>query len=157
VHTTLFSVPAGTRVNMTIKGYDGCTPLRNNFWSRVQGTAGGTVSIQQFRNTGRPAGPAKTVRLINSWSHCAVGHTFSIPALHIFVPVGSPPGGAELCSESPCTEGPFTLERFSFRTPPGSGVFRWQCFIPCGGGFLDGNGGPMSTIGYMAGNMQVTS
>ena len=38
VHTTLFSVPKNTRVNMTILGYDGCTPLRNNFWSLVQGT-----------------------------------------------------------------------------------------------------------------------
>ena len=28
-------------MNMTIYGYDGCTPLRNNFWSRVQGTDGG--------------------------------------------------------------------------------------------------------------------
>ncbi len=39
VHTTLFSVPKNTRVNMTILGYDGCTPLRNNFLSLVQGTA----------------------------------------------------------------------------------------------------------------------
>ena len=40
VHTTLFSVPKNTRVNMTILGYDGCTPARNNFWSLVQGTIG---------------------------------------------------------------------------------------------------------------------
>jgi hypothetical protein len=40
VHTTLFSIPKGTTVHMTILGYDGCTPLRNNFWSQVQGTIG---------------------------------------------------------------------------------------------------------------------
>src|SRR5438105_1632130 len=38
VHTTLFSIPANTKVNVTIYGYDGCTPLRNNYFSQVQGT-----------------------------------------------------------------------------------------------------------------------
>src|SRR5215471_17847759 len=33
VHTTLFSVPKGTTAHVTILGYDGCTPPRNNFWS----------------------------------------------------------------------------------------------------------------------------
>ena len=28
-HTTLFKVPAGSRIDMTIYGFDGCTPLRN--------------------------------------------------------------------------------------------------------------------------------
>ena len=48
VHTTLFSVPAHTKVNVTIYGYDGCTPLRNNYFSQVQGTMGGTVTVSQF-------------------------------------------------------------------------------------------------------------
>src|SRR5216684_3788588 len=56
VHTTLFKVPANTRVNMTILGYDGCTPLRNNYFSRVEGTIGNTVSLQQFKDTGKPLG-----------------------------------------------------------------------------------------------------
>jgi hypothetical protein len=29
--------------------------------------------------------------------------------------------------------------------------------IPCGGGFLDGNNGPMATLGYMMGEMDVVS
>jgi hypothetical protein len=49
------------------------------------------------------------------------------------------------------------VETFSFRTPRNPGVFRWQCFVPCGGGFLDGNGGPMQTIGFMMGNMEVAA
>jgi hypothetical protein len=155
VHTTLFSVPANTRVNMTIRGYDGCTPLRNNFWSQVQGTMGGVVAYQQFKDTNKPQGPVHVTSVINSWSHCAVGHTFAIPGLHLFVPVGSPDASASLCSSSPCVAGPFTLQKFSFRTPDQTGVFRWQCFVPCGGGFVDGNGGPMQTIGYMTGNMNV--
>jgi len=157
VHTTLFTLPASTRVNLTILGYDGCTPPRNNYWSQVQGTLGNTVSVQQFKDTGKPLGPAKTTSLINGWSSCAVGHTFAIPSLHLFVPVASPGASAELCASSPCTKGPYSLEKFSFMTPRQTGSYRWQCFVPCGGGFLDGNGGPMATLGYMTGMIQVVS
>jgi signal peptidase I len=157
-HTTLFTVPANTRVNVTLYGYDGCTPLRNNFWSRVQGTLGDTVTVQQF-NKGNPLGPAKTTSLIDSWAHCSVGHTFAIPGLGLFVPVASPGASATLCSSSPCTpsSGPYSLEKFSFMTPKHAGTYRWQCFVPCGGGFLFGNGGPMQTVGYMTGDMTVVS
>ncbi len=147
MHTTLFKVPADTRVNMTILGYDGCTPLRNNYFSQVQGTIGGTVTVQQFKDTGQPLGGVSTKSVINSWAHCAVGHTFAIPDLHLFVPVASPNASASLCGVSPCTSGPYSLEKFSFRTPSQGAVYRWQCFVPCGGGFLDGNGGPMQTLG----------
>lgn len=157
VHTTLFKVPADTRINVTIKGYDGCTPPRNNYWSQVQGTIGGTASVQQFKDTNKPLGPASSQSVINGWAHCAVGHSFAIPALGLFVPVASPDASASLCSSSPCTTGPYSLEKFSFRTPDHSGIFRWQCFVPCGGGFLDGNGGPMATIGYMTGDMEVVA
>jgi hypothetical protein len=160
LHTTLFSVPANTRVNMTILGYDGCTPLRNNFWSQVQGTLGGTVTVQQFKDTNQPIGVTKTMSAIDSWAGCTVGHTFAIPSLHLFVPVASPGpvlSANSLCGVSPCTSGPYALEKFSFRTPDYSAYFRWQCFIPCGGGFIGGNGGPMQTFGYMAGMMQVVS
>jgi hypothetical protein len=157
-HTTLFSVPAHTRVNVTIYGYDGCTPLRNNFWSQVLGTAGGTVSVQQF-NKGKPLGPARTTSLVNSWASCNVAHTFAIPAMGLFVPVASPDASATLCSSSPCTpsSGAYSLEKFSFMSPAHTGFWRWQCLVPCGGGYIDGNGGPMQTVGYMTGFMQVTA
>ena len=156
VHTTLFSLPAGSTVHVTIKGYDGCTPPRNNYWTEVQGTAGNKVTVQQFKDTGKPLGGPVTTSTINGWAHCAVGHTFAIPALHVFVPVGSPGASAQLCSSSPCTSGPYTLEQFTFKAPSKPGYFHWQCFVPCGGGYLDGNGGPMATIGYMTGEMEVT-
>jgi hypothetical protein len=156
-HTTLFSVPAHTRVNVTIYGYDGCTPLRNNFWSQVLGTIGGTVNVQQF-NKGRPLGPARNTSVINSWAGCNVAHTFAIPNLGVFVPVASPSATATLCSSSPCTpaSGAYSLEKFSFMSPAHTGIWRWQCLIPCGGGYIDGNGGPMQTVGYMTGEMTVT-
>ena len=79
VHTTLFSVPAGVKVNMTIYGYDGCTPLRNNYFSQVQGTIGGTVTVSQFDQNGKEYVTNDTTSVINSWSDCNVGHTFAIP------------------------------------------------------------------------------
>jgi hypothetical protein len=160
VHTTLFQVPANTRVNMTILGYDGCTPLRNNFWSQVQGTIGGAMTVQQFKTVGQPLGPARRYSVINSWSNCTIGHTFAIPSLHVFVPIASPNTtlfNNNACSTSPCTSGPHSMVKFSFMSPRNAGTFRWQCFVPCGGGFLDGNGGPMQTLGFMMGNMEVSA
>jgi hypothetical protein len=162
VHTTLFTVPAGTTVNMTIYGYDGCTPLRNNYFSAVQGTVGGVVTVSQFDQHGKEYVSNDTTSVINSWSDCNVGHTFAIPALGVFVPVASPNANLSannLCGSSPCTTSgnPYALETFSFRVPAHGGVFRWQCLVPCGGGFIDGNSGPMATLGYMMGEMDVVS
>ena len=156
VHTTLFSVPKGTTVHMTILGYDGCTPPRNNFWSLVQGTVGGTVNLSIVNSKG-VATPTKRVSVINGWAGCTVAHTFAIPALRLFIPVASPnayDSANNLCGVSPCTSGPHAVESFSFHVPDHGGIFRWQCYVPCGGGFVDGNGGPMQTFGYMTGNME---
>lgn len=147
VHTTYFAVPANTRVNMTIIQYDGCTPLRNPIWGQVTGTIGGVETVN-----GAP------VSVLNSWSGCNVGHTFTMPALGINVPLASPTTLSEnnnLCGTSPCTSGPHEVVKFSFMTPAVGGTFRWQCIIPCGLGYLDGNGGPMGTPGYMSGQMEV--
>jgi hypothetical protein len=152
VHTTLFKVPAGSQVDMTIYGYDGCTPLRNPYWGRVSGTIGNVA----YEN-------GKPITQLNSWAGCNVAHTFSIPGIGLNVPMGSPtlaqalkPG---LCGTSPCvpSAGPHQVMTFSFNTPKTPGEYFWQCRIPCGGGFLYGFGGPMQTIGFMTGNMQVVS
>jgi hypothetical protein len=148
VHTTNFSVPAGSKVNVTVLGYDGCTPLRNQLWGLVTGTVGNSMTVN-----------GKTVKVLNSWAECSVAHTFAIPSLGINVPMASPTTLAEnsnLCGTSPCTtNNPHTVIRFSFLSPRTPGTYFWQCKIPCGLGYLDGNGGPMQTIGYMTGNMQV--
>ncbi len=148
-HTTLFKVPANTRVNVTILGFDGCTPLRNQFWGQVQGTIGGVEYVN-----------GKPVSTLNSWAQCAVQHTFSIPGLGLSVPIASPTSlqaNNNLCPTSPCTSGPHTVVTFSFRTPSRPGVFIWQCRIPCGLGYEYGFGGPMQTFGYMTGNMEVAA
>ncbi len=149
VHTTLFQVPAGSKVDITILGYDGCTPLRNPYWGRVTGTVGDVEYVN-----------GKPTPVLDSWGACSVGHTFTMPGLNINVPVASPTTLAQnnnLCGTSPCTSGPHTVVTFSFMTPKTPGNYFWQCRIPCGLGYLDGFGGPMQTIGFMTGNMEVVS
>jgi hypothetical protein len=151
VHTTNFDVPAGSRIHMTIYGYDGCTPLRNQLWGKVTGTIGNDMLVD-----------GKPVTQLNSWAQCSVGHTFAIPSLGLNIPVASPTTFQEnssLCSTSPCTpNNPHKVVQFTFMTPRTTSTesFFWQCKIPCGLGFLDGNGGPMQTLGYMTGFMRVT-
>jgi hypothetical protein len=163
LHTTLFSIPANTKVNMTIYGFDGCTPLRNPYWGQIQGTTGDTVTVQQYNKNNKPLGGPTTESLINSWADCTVAHTFAIPSMGIFVPVASPNANNSknnLCGTFPCTPtsgGAYVEETFSFMSPSQTGTYRWQCLIPCGGGYIDGNGGPMQTLGWMAGEVDVVS
>jgi len=147
VHTTYFAVPAATKVNMTIEGYDGCTPLRNPVWNQVTGTIGGVEYVN-----GKPTSN------LDSWAGCNVQHTFTMAGLGINVPIASPTTLSQnnnLCGDSPCTSGPHQVVTFSFMTPAQGGTFRWQCIVPCGLGYVDGNGGPMATPGYMSGQMEV--
>lgn len=144
VHTTMFQVPEKTRVNVTIYNYDSGSPLRNQQIGMVQGTAGGVATLN-----------GKPFNIINSNAGNGVGHTFSIPTLGINVPLYGNNGNANLCGAAPCTtSSPHQIIRFSF-TSPSPGNYPWQCFVPCGLGFLYGNGGPMQTVGWMDGFMQV--
>jgi hypothetical protein len=146
VHTTLWQLPAHTRVNMTIYNYDSGSPLRNQQIGQVTGTIGHVALLN-----------GKPVRVINSNAGNGVGHTFSIPTLGINVPLYGNNGNANLCAAAPCTvSSPHQIFKFSFTTP-GPGQYPWQCFVPCGLGFLFGNGGPMQTIGYMDGFMKVSA
>src|SRR5579859_83065 len=153
VHTTLFKVPAGSIVHATILGYDGCTPLRNPYWGKVTGTLGHVAYVN-----------GKATSVLNSWGGCSVAHTFRIPGIGLNVPVASPTtlaANTNLCATSPCLPVengkavPHTTVTFSFRTPKTPGAYFWQCMIPCGLGYLDGFGGPMQTIGFMTGQMEV--
>jgi hypothetical protein len=162
VHTTYFKVPAATRVNVTILGYDGCTPVRNPVWGRVTGTAGNVENVSFFN--GKTYSPPQPFSVFDTWANCSVQHTFAIPGLGLNVPIASVTTLNEnknLCGTSPCTaangtaDSPHTVVTFSFMTPKAGGTFSWQCFIPCGLAYVDGNGGPMGTPGYMAGQMEV--
>ena len=59
------------------------------------------------------------------------------------------------CSVAPCTlSQAHNTVVFSFRTGK-RGTYRWQCFVPCAAGFILGFGGPMQSLGYMDGLLQV--
>jgi hypothetical protein len=146
VHTTNFQVPAHTRINVTIDQYDSGSPLRNQQLGQVTGTYGNSATLN-----------GKKFQVINSNAGNGVGHTFSMPSIGISVPLYGNSGNANLCAAAPCTfKSPHNIIRFSF-TSPSSGNYRWQCFVPCGLGYLFGNGGPMSTLGYMGGFMRVVA
>jgi hypothetical protein len=146
VHSTLWQLPAHTRIDVTIYQYDSGSPLRNQYLGGVTGV-GGT-----YRLNGKP------ITVLNSNDGGGVGHTFTVPALGINIPLwGISPNSKNACSAGPClTSMTHNTITFSFTTP-GPGQYRWQCFVPCGLSYLDGNGGPMQTIGYMAGFIKVLS
>ena len=142
-HTTIFKVPAHTLVKVTIYQYDGASGLRNNFLAKVQGTKGAVEILN-----------GKAVSTINPDD---AAHTFSVPDLDINVPMpGVDANAKNQCAVAPCTlaEAHNTIT-FSF-VSPGPGTYRWQCFVPCALAFLYGNGGPMQTIGYMDGLIEVS-
>jgi hypothetical protein len=143
VRSTIYKVPANSVVHVTIYQYDSPTGLRNPFLSHVQGTVGGTETID-----------GKTVNHIEPEE---TSHTFAIPQLGIFVPLpGVPETAKNPCEEGPCetsTSDHRTIT-FSFKTGK-KGRYRWQCFVPCAAGYLNGNGGPMQTLGFMDGFIEV--
>jgi hypothetical protein len=141
-HSTNLTVPAHSLVRVTIYQYDSPTGLRNPFFGRVQGTSGATMRVD-----GRPTAVIPPD---------AAAHTFAIPQLGVYVPLLETPGsGTNPCSAAPCTQAQaHRTITFTFRTK-GKGRFRWQCFVPCGAGFVSGNGGPMQSFGYMAGFLTV--
>ena len=145
IHSSTWRVPAHTRVNVTILQYDSGSPLRNQMWGQVQGTVGPKATLN-----------GSSYGTYNSNTGNGVGHTFSIPTLGISVPlVGISASSTNTCSLAPChTNLAHNTITFSFITPR-AGEYPWQCFVPCGLGYLYGNGGPMSTVGYMGGFIDV--
>lgn len=146
-HTTMLQVPAHSTVHVTVYEYDTLGPLRNQVWGQVTGVDGGTEYLN-----GQP------LQVANAAGSTAPAHTFTIPALDVNVPlVGVDPNAKNQCSVAPCqpSQAHNTIT-FTFRTH-GPGLFRWQCFVPCGLSFLDGTAGPMQTLGYMAGFLKVTA
>ncbi len=141
-HATTYVLPANTLVHVTIFQYDGQSGLRNPFIGQATGTTGGNFVLD-----GRPT---------QAIEPDAASHVFAIPQLGLSVPVA----GIADDAKNPCDNAPCSLSQdhhtisFSFRTP-GRGLYRWQCFVPCAAGWIDGWGGPMQTVGYMDGYIKV--
>ncbi len=141
-HDTTWQVPANTLVHVTIYQYDGASGLRNNFLAQSTGTVGGTFDVN-----------GKQTRAINP---DVPSHVFAIPALGVSVPLpGVSANAKNQCSNAPCSPSQANNKvTFTFRTGA-KGLYRWQCFVPCAAGYIDGLGGPMATVGYMDGFLKV--
>ena len=142
VHSTVLRVPANSTINVTIYQFDTATGLRNPFWGEPRGTTGGTMNVD-----------AKTLNVLNP---DLASHTFAIPELGVSVPLkGVPDDAKNQCSVAPCSlSEAHTTVKFSFKTGK-PGKFRWQCFVPCAAGFPLGFGGPMQSLGWMDGYLEV--
>jgi hypothetical protein len=142
VHSTVLRVPANSVVKMTIYQYDTATGLRNPFWGLPEGIIGGMMTVD-----------GKQLKKLNP---DLASHTFAIPDLGVTVPLkGVPDNAKNQCSVAPCTQAQaHTTITFSFRTGK-PGKVRWQCFVPCAAGFILGFGGPMQTLGWMDGTLEV--
>jgi hypothetical protein len=148
VQTTLYQVPERTYVHVTVYEYDSGGPLRNPIWGKITGTVGNDAVLN-----------GKTVSLLDAAKGFGVGHTIVAPALGLSVPVWGLSGNEKtFCQTGPCTlANAHNVETFTFYTGNHPHNYRWQCFIPCGAGYLNGNGGPMATTGYMAGFWKVVA
>jgi hypothetical protein len=140
--STVWTLPANTLVHVTVYQYDGNSGLRNPFLAQARGVVGGEFTVDGEKH-----------RVINPDD---ASHTFAIPALGIIVPLeGVADDAKNQCEAAPCQLSmAHRTITFSFRTGK-PGHYRWQCFVPCAAGFIYGFGGPMQTIGYMDGFVNV--
>ncbi len=142
IHSTIWKVPANSVIKVTIYQFDTASKLRNPFWAQPLGIVPSSFMVN---GTALDSIPSDTA-----------SHTFAIPELGVSVPLqGIADDAKNPCVSAPCdTATDHETITFSFRTGA-PGKYRWQCFVPCGAGFIFGNGGPMSTIGFMGGFLLV--
>jgi hypothetical protein len=142
VHSTVVQVPAHSLVRFTVYNYDGASGLRNPLWSQPRGTVGGTETID-----GKP---------VTSINPDDASHTFAIPDMGVSVALpGVGDDAPNQCAVTPCqlSMAHHTIT-FTIRTGK-PGHYRWQCFVPCAAGFPNGFGGPMQSVGWMDGYLNV--
>ncbi len=141
-HSTVINLPAHSLVHITIINFDGQSGLRNPLWARPIGVVGG-ITVD-----GKPT---------SALDPDAASHSFAVPDLGISVPVlGVGDNAPNQCATAaPCPIGTaHTTTTFTIRTGA-PGHYRWQCFVPCAAGFINGFGGPMQTVGFMDGYLNV--
>ncbi len=139
---TVWRVPADATIHVTVYNFDGASGLRNPWLARPQGIDGNRVTID-----GKPS---------DAINPDDASHTFAIPQLGLIVALpGVADGAKNQCGVAPCPmSNAHRTIVFTFHTGK-PGHYRWQCFVPCAAGWIDGFGGPMQTIGYMDGFLNV--
>jgi hypothetical protein len=139
---TVWDLPAHATVHVTIYNFDGASGLRNPYLARPQGMVGNHILVDG--------------KAVNQIDPNDASHTFAVPALGLILAVpGVPDDAKHPCGYAPCPlSNDHRTIQFTFHTT-GPGHYRWQCFVPCAAGWLFGFGGPMQTIGYMDGFLNV--
>jgi hypothetical protein len=140
--STVWTLPAHSLIHVTVYQFDGKSGLRNPFLAQARGLVGNTFTLN-----------GKSLSTINPDD---ASHTFAIPQLGVLVPLAGVADDAKnQCDVAPCASSTaHNTITFTFRTGK-KGHYRWQCFVPCAAGFYYGFGGPMQTIGYMDGFVNV--
>ncbi|HEY2541916.1 MAG TPA: hypothetical protein VGH92_02575 [Gaiellaceae bacterium] len=139
---TVWRLPANATVHVTIYNFDGASGLRNPLYARAQGVDGNSYMLD-----------GKPTLAINPDD---TSHTFAVPAFGLVIPItGVADNAKNQCGYAPCAMSmAHRTIAFTFHTGK-AGHYRWQCFVPCAAGWIDGFGGPMQTIGYMDGFLNV--
>ena len=140
--STVWTLPANALVHVTVYQFDGDSGLRNPFLAEARGIVGDTFTVD--------GKPMRTIHPDDA------SHTFAIPQLGLIVPLqGVSDNAKNQCDFAPCSlSNAHHTITFTFRTGK-AGHYRWQCFVPCAAGFVYGFGGPMQTVGYMDGYVDV--
>ena len=143
VHSTVLDVPGQRIVHVTVYKYDGASGLRNPFFGQPAGVVGGPMPVD-----GKPIERDRTRRRLAHVRHPRARRHRAAP--------GRRRRREEPVRASRRARWPRRTGRSRSRSAPASrGHYRWQCFVPCAAGFIYGFGGPMQTIGYMDGFLNV--
>jgi hypothetical protein len=139
---TVWTLPANATIHVTIYNFDGASGLRNPYLARPQGMVGNQILVD-----GKPT---------QAVDPNEASHTFAVPALGLILAIpGVGDEAKDQCGYAPCPmSNAHRTIQFTFHTTT-PGHYRWQCFVPCAAGWIDGFGGPMQTIGYMDGFLNV--
>jgi hypothetical protein len=144
---TVWDLPANATIHVTIYNFDGASGLRNPYFARPQGMVGNRILVD-----GKPT---------DAIDPNDASHTFAVPALGVILAIpGVADNAKNQCGYADAPQGGCPMSnahrtiQFTFHTTK-PGHYRWQCFVPCAAGWVYGFGGPMQTIGYMDGFLNV--
>lgn len=169
-------LPPNSLITVNIKQYDSGTPLINDYFAQVRGTIGGNAMVdgQPFSNASDVVQISKNVKGGHTFAcdnqSCDPAHTFTIQSLPndpnpLFVSVpligvnSNAPSNVNVAGNMYPMPNIIT---FQFRTGPAGMTYIWHCYDPCGDTQYARNApygfsGPMWTLGYMAGTINVTN
>jgi hypothetical protein len=153
VQGTNIEVPPNSLITVVIMQYDTPTGVLNDFFQKVQGTVGG---VAMYNN-----------KPMSQLDNADIAHTFTIQSqpdetnpIFVSVPLLGVSANAPANVTINGSQYPKpNVISFQFHTGPAGHVYIWHCYVPCGSNLEApyGFSGPMSTTGYMAGTITVSS